>query len=65
LAAVNEVEIAIQVNGKLRVTATMAKGATQEAVEGAAKKQAAPWLEGKTVVRVVFVPDRLISFVVK
>ncbi len=65
LAAVNEVEIAIQVNGKLRATVTMAKGCTQDVVEPEARKQIASWLEDKTVIKVIFVPDRLISFVVK
>lgn len=65
LAQVNDVEIAIQVNGKLRATVTMAKGVTQDAVEPEARKQVASWLDGKTIIKVIFVPDRLISFVVK
>jgi leucyl-tRNA synthetase len=65
LAQVNDVEIAIQVNGKLRATITMTKGLNQEIIEVEAKKHIAQWLEGKTIIRVVFVPDRLISFVVK
>lgn len=65
LAQVNEVEIAIQINGKLRATVTMTKGATQEIVESAAREQISKWVEGKEVVKIIFVQDRLINFVVK
>ncbi len=65
LAAVNEIEFAIQVNGKLRATVTMAKGLTQEIVQAEAIKHIASWLQDKTIIKVVFVPNRLISFVVK
>ncbi len=65
LAQVNDVEIAIQVNGKLRATITMAKGFKQDVVEPEAKKQISQWLQDKSIVKVIFVPDRLISFVVK
>ncbi|MBU1007549.1 leucine--tRNA ligase [Candidatus Dependentiae bacterium] len=65
LAAQDEVEFAIQVNGKLRGTLVASKGVTQEVVRLDAEKIIAKWLDGKEVVKVVFVPNRLISFVVK
>jgi len=65
LAELSDVEIAIQICGKLRATITTAKGAKQETVEAEARKTAEKWLEGKTIIKVVFVPDRLINFVVK
>ncbi len=60
------VEIAIQVNGKLRATVSMAVDATEEAVVSAAKAEenVSKHLEGKTERRVVFVPGRLVNFVV-
>ena len=65
LAEVTEVEYAIQVNGKLRGTLVMKKGITQADIEPLAKQEVSVWLAEKTIVRVVFVPDRLISFVAK
>ena len=65
LAAENDVEFAIQVNGKLRGTVILPKGSTQTIVEAQAKIIIANWLQDKQIVKVVFVSDRLISFVVK
>lgn len=59
------VPVVVQVNGKLRDTIEVSAGATEEEVHSLAvalpKVQAQ--LEGKTVRRVVFVPDRLINVV--
>ena len=60
-----QVTLAVQVNGKLRSTVTAEPGAGAEAATALARSTAARWLEGKTVVKVVHVPDRLVSFVVK
>lgn len=65
LATVNEVGIAIQVNGKLRATLTTVKGVAQDIIQSTAYDLIQKWLEGKTVVKVIFVQDRLINFVVK
>jgi leucyl-tRNA synthetase len=61
----HEVTVVVQVNGKLRASLTLAKGLDQAAVEPLARAAIAKWLEGVTVVKVVLVQDRLISFVVK
>jgi leucyl-tRNA synthetase len=62
-----EVTIAVQVNGKLRGTFTMSPEATQEEllVSARALPTVAVHLEGKTMVREIVVPKRLVSFVVK
>jgi leucyl-tRNA synthetase len=65
LAIESEAEIAIQVNGKLRGTILIQKGVSQDTVESAAKKIIEKWLEEKQIIKVVYVQDRLISFVVK
>ncbi len=66
LAQKDAVTIAIQVNGKLRETLTVPHGHDQATIEPMAREAIfSKWLEGKTVVKVVFVPDRLISFVIK
>ena len=58
--------VAVQVNGKLRGVVEVPAGADQETVEAAARaeERVAAALEGKTVRRVIHVPDRLINFVV-
>ena len=63
----NEVEIPVQVNGKLRGKIKVPVKGDQATAEGAARKDAnvAEFLTGKQVVKVVFVPDRLLNFVVK
>ena len=65
LLAVDEVTIAIQVNGKLRDTLVLAKGLDKAATEAAAmasdKVQRA--LAGATPKKVIVVPDRLVNLV--
>ncbi len=65
LAEVNDVEIAIQVNGKLRGTIIVLKNSDQATVEVFARKQIEKYLEGVEVLKVVYVPNRLMSFVVR
>ncbi len=57
--------IVVQVNGKVRANIDVPVDATQEVVEPEAEKLILKWLEGKQKVKVIFVPNRLISFVVK
>jgi len=65
LAIDNQLTLAIQVNGKLRGDLLVARGALQDEVQAQAETIIAKWLEGKQVVKVIFVKDRLINFVVK
>ncbi len=59
------VEIAIQVNGKLRGTITVAADADKETALTAAKEALADKITGKTIVKEIFVPGRLVNIVVK
>ena len=63
----NTIEIPVQVNGKLRGVVTVAADASKENILAAAKADAkvAAHLEGKTIVKEVFVPGKLAGFVVK
>ena len=63
----NEIEIPVQVMGKLRGRVRIPATATPAEMEAAAKANAdvAKFLEGKTVVKVVAVPKRMVNFVVK
>jgi leucyl-tRNA synthetase len=64
---VDEVEIAVQVMGKLRGTIKMPKAADKDAILKTAKEtpNVAKWLEGQTIVKEVVVPGRLVNFVVR
>ncbi len=63
----DEVTIAIQVNGKLRATKEFLNGVAAEEViaEANSMPEVRKWIEGKTVVREIFVPNKLLSIVVK
>ncbi|HPT85988.1 MAG TPA: leucine--tRNA ligase [Bacillota bacterium] len=62
-----EVEIAVQINGKLRGTLVIPMGAEQAAVVAAvrADEKFAPMLEGKTVIKEIYVPNKLVNLVIK
>ena len=61
------VELAVQVNGKLRATVEGPAGMDQDAAEAAARadENVARHLDGATVTRVIHVPNRLLNFVVE
>lgn len=63
----SETEIPVQVLGKLRGRVTVAADATPAQMEEAARANpdVAKFLAGKTVVKVVAVPKRLVNFVVR
>jgi leucyl-tRNA synthetase len=67
LIAESEIEIPVQVNGKLRGKVRVAVDANQAEMEGAARADSAVagYLSGKAVVKVICVPGRLLNFVVK
>jgi leucyl-tRNA synthetase len=58
-------ELVVQVLGKIRARVEAPRGASREALETLAREAAASHLEGKTVVKAVVVPDRLVNFVVR
>ncbi len=61
----DEVTIAVQVNGKLRDTLTLAKGMPRAEVEAAAlaSDKVARMLDGRPPRKVIVVPDRLVNLV--
>jgi hypothetical protein len=61
----DKVSYVIQVNGKVRGRVRVAEGSEREAVKDAARSEVASQLAGKEIVKVVFVPGRLVNFVVK
>ncbi|MBM3163584.1 MAG: leucine--tRNA ligase [Chlorobi bacterium] len=67
LATDNVVEIAVQINGKLRGTFNAAAGSPKELLlaEAKAVESVVKFLDGKTIVREIVVPDKLVNFAVK
>ncbi len=61
-----EVEMPVQINGKLRGLIKVAPGSSQDVVIEAAKALPAfaEWTAGKTIRKIIVVPDKLINFVV-
>ena len=60
------VEIGVQVNGKLRGTVLLAKGASEEAAKASAMadEKVKVHVEGKTLKKLVYVPGRILNFIV-
>lgn len=63
----DEVVIAVQVNGKLRGTLTCLNGVAQEEVSALAHEDPniIKWIEGKLLVKEIFIPNKMLSIVVK
>ena len=61
----SEIELPVQINGKVRGKITVAADAPKDDILAAAKAQVASQLEGKTIVKEIVVAGKLISLVVK
>jgi leucyl-tRNA synthetase len=67
LAKEDEAEIVVQVNGKLRSRIYASFGTPKEELEARAlaDEKVKPFLEGKQVVKIITVPDKLVNIVVR
>ena len=65
LAAADEVELAVQINGKVKTRITVAADAAEETIRETALEAVSKATEGKNVVKVIVIPDRLVNIVVK
>ena len=63
----DEVEIAVQVNGKVRAKITVAKDEAKDKVEQIALSQdnIKAHTEGKNIIKVIVVPNKIVNIVVK
>jgi leucyl-tRNA synthetase len=63
----SEIELPIQVNGRLRDKITVPAGASQDVIFAAAEAatNVKPWLAGKSIVKRLYVPGKLVNIVVK
>lgn len=62
----NDVTIGVQINGKVRSTITLPKGSSKEAAEklAMANDDVLRAIDGKTIRKVIVVPDRIVNVVV-
>lgn len=58
------VVIAIQVNGKMRGTVQIPVDLAQVDIEQLAKKQIAKWLEDKEIKKIIYIKNKMMSFVI-
>lgn len=61
----SEVEIVVQINGKLKAKIKIAKDLSREELEKIGRESVAEALEGKNAVKVIAVPNKLVNIVVK
>ncbi|MCT4611961.1 MAG: leucine--tRNA ligase [Clostridia bacterium] len=59
------IEIPVQVNGKVRAKIEMSKDASQDEVLASARQAIEDKLEGKSIVKEIYVPGRILNIVVK
>src|SRR3989339_889145 len=57
--------IAIQVNGKMRGTIQVHLDMPQSDIESLARDQVTKWLEGKDIIKIIYIKHKMISFVVQ
>jgi leucyl-tRNA synthetase len=65
LVVENQVTIVVQINGKMRSNLLIDRDISQEIVQQLAQEKVAQWLKDKVIKKVIFVPNRLISFVIE
>nr|WP_319776657.1 leucine--tRNA ligase [uncultured Sphaerochaeta sp.] len=63
----DEIEMVFQVNGKVRDKQTVSKGMDKDSALAMAKEseKIQQWIEGKTIVKEIVVPDKLVNIVVR
>ena len=61
----DEIEVAVQVNGKTREVVMVAKDIDKDSAIAAGKEAVAKWLEGATIVKEIYVPGKIINIVIK
>ncbi len=63
----NEIEVAVQINGKVRDKIVVSKDITKEEIEAIAFSREAvkAYTDGKTILKVIYVPGKLFNIVVK
>ena len=65
MAKAEEVEMAVQVNGKVRARITVEASASEDAIREVALAAVADQTAGKSIVKAIVIPGRLVNIVVK
>jgi leucyl-tRNA synthetase len=61
----NEIELPVQLNGKLKLTVKIALDADEQEVKDIVHKEAASLLDGKNVVKEIYVKNKIYNIVIK
>ncbi|QKT05349.1 class I tRNA ligase family protein [Mycoplasma sp. OR1901] len=61
----SEINYGITINGKARSEIKVSKDMNKEQIIELAKTEASKWLENKTIVKTIFVPNKIVNFVIK
>ena len=61
----DEVELAVQINGKVKSRIMVAADAEEDAIKQTALAAVSNAMEGKSAVKVIVIPGRLVNIVVK
>ena len=61
----DEIEVAVQVNGKTREVVKVSKDADKDTAIAAGKEAIAKWLDGATIVKEIYVPGKIVNIVIK
>ena len=59
------VEIAVQISGKVKTTIQISKDADKDTAIAAAKEALGNRLDGKTIIKEIYVPNKIINIVAK
>lgn len=62
---VDAIVLAVTINGKKREEIEVSKDLDKDAILTAAKEACAKWLEGKTIIKEIYVPGKLVNLVAK
>jgi len=62
---VEEIKLGLSINGKNRGEISVSPNASKDEILSIAKERAKKWIDGKTVVKEIIVPNRLVNIVVK
>ncbi|PID47687.1 MAG: leucine--tRNA ligase [Proteobacteria bacterium] len=61
----DELTLALTINGKRRAEIMVDLNASKDEILSVAKEQGAKWLEGKNIIKEIYVPNKLVNIVVK
>ena len=61
----DEIEVAVQVNGKTREVVKVSKDIDKDGAINAGKEAVSKWLEGATIVKEIYIPGKMVNIVIK